>query len=160
MKLKKFNEYINESASVKSLLRLIDLGLAEPELADRIEYNSNRYAHENAWESIRHRGSVPSHKLDTPFFFIYGGRADGASTGRHSGTKVMGSDFLANDSFAGMKELDQAEFTAELTGLFIDWLKDQPDEFFTGKVGLTGRPLFIRDETDALMGMQDWTPLR
>jgi len=59
-----------------------------------------------------------------------------------------------------MSELSQNEFTAKITELFIDWLNTRPEEFFTKEIGLTGQPLLVRDETDALMGMRDWTPLR
>jgi hypothetical protein len=157
-KVKEVLDPVQESSGAA---RLLALGLINPEETDRIEYNINRYALENAYESLRYRGYVPSHKLDAPFFFIYGGRADGVSTGRRAGTRVRGLDFLTRDSFAaGMSELSQNEFTAKITELFIDWLNTQSDEFFTKEIGLTGRPLLVRDETDALMGMQDWTPLR
>jgi hypothetical protein len=155
-KVKEVLDPVQESSGAA---RLLALGLINPEETDRIEYNINRYALENAYESLRYRGYVPSHKLDAPFFFIYGGRADGVSTGRPAGTRVSGLDFLTRDSFTGMSELSGDEFTAKITELFIDWLNTQSDEFFTKEIGLTGRPLLVRDETDALLGMQDWTPL-
>jgi len=155
-KVKEVLDPVQESSGAA---RLMALGLLNPEETDRIEYNINRYALENAYESLRYKGYVPSHKLDAPFFFIYGGRADGASTGRPAGTRVRGLDFLTRDSFTGMSELSGDEFTAKITELFIDWLNTRPEEFFTKEIGLTGRPLLVRDETDALLGMQDWTPL-
>lgn len=156
----KMEEVVDPIQESSGAGRLMALGLLDPDQVDRIEYNCNRYALENVRQSLRYKGYVPSHKLDAPFFFIYGGRADGASTGRPAGTRFRGLDFLTRDTFTGMEELSGDEFLAKITELFIDWLKTQPDEFFTKEIGLTGRPLLIRDETDALMGMRDWTPLR
>lgn len=51
MQLKKFNEYINESASAKSLLRLIELGLAE--LPIRIEYYINLGCTRGIWKLLK-----------------------------------------------------------------------------------------------------------
>ena len=51
MKLKKFNEYVNESASAKSLLRLIELGLAE--LPIRIEYYINLGCTRGIWRLLK-----------------------------------------------------------------------------------------------------------
>jgi hypothetical protein len=51
MKLKRFNEYINESVSDRSLLRLINLGLAE--LPIRIEYYINTGCTRGIWKLLK-----------------------------------------------------------------------------------------------------------
>ena len=51
MKLKRFNEYINESVSDRSLLRLVRLGLAE--LPIRIEYYINTGCTRGIWKLLK-----------------------------------------------------------------------------------------------------------
>jgi hypothetical protein len=154
---------VQESADNAS--RLVALGLLNPEQVNRIEYNVNRHAISKLFDALR----VPpawqevEPALGRTFFFVYGYDATGTVTTGLSGIPVGGEQFLTGAALDELREagpFDEYEFMDKIIELFIDWIRTRPAEYLKDRFGFTSRPLFIRDETDALLGRRDWTPLK
>jgi hypothetical protein len=154
---------VQESADNAS--RLVALGLLDPEQTNRIEYNVSRHAISKLFDALR----VPpawqevEPALGRTFFFVYGYDATGTVTTGLSGIPVGGEQFLTRAALDELREagpFDEYEFMDKIIELFIDWIRTRPAEYLKDRFGFTSRPLFIRDETDALLGRLNWTPLK
>jgi len=146
---------VNESR----LDRLAQLGMVDPKRSNRIEYVSNRAVLVDVHERIED-GQVPAKEMGFPFFWVYGYDETGAPTNSQAGTDVLGRDFLTGSDLSELIGLDFEGFLNRVETLFADWLRAQPDEYFGKRFGFKHRPLFARDETAAILGFTDWTPLK
>ena len=138
--------------------RLIELGIIDPERSERIEYVLNTYAVESSIDELEEDGPVPSRLVRKNLFFVYAYDEAGKALNAAIGDTVRGSEFLTDDSFRELEGLKGDAYNYKLEDLFVEWLKGQPDSYFMA-MGFKRRPLFARDETAAILGYAEWTPL-
>lgn len=139
--------------------RLMALGVIDPERSERIEYVLNRHAVESSIDELEEGPPVPSRLLRKNLFFIYAYDEAGKAINSAIGDPVRGSEFLTDDSFRELEGLTGDAYNYKLEDLFVEWLKGQPDSYFR-RMGFKDRPLFARDETAAILGWAEWTPLK
>jgi hypothetical protein len=124
MKLKRFNEYVNESASAQSLLRLIELGLAE--LPIRIEYYINPGCTRGIWKLLKTPVELRDddwldefHLASETWSVAYWDEVEGSSkepvTIKHG--RVQIASLIADDELKwfGLKITSEDEFEAEVS---------------------------------------------